>query len=91
MRALLVALAAIEQDLARAARRSQLPRNIGKSWSDEEVANLHKEFQAGESIAEIAARHGRTERGIESRLEKLGVITPEQRSTADRFPVVDGG
>jgi hypothetical protein len=87
VRALLVALAAVEQDLARESRRSQLPPNIGKSWSQEEVARLLKAFHAGEPVADIATRHGRSVRGIESRLQKLGAMTAEERTTSDRFPL----
>jgi hypothetical protein len=85
LRALLAGVAAIEQDAARASRRAQLPRNIGRAWSADEHAELIDAFQSGESAAEIAAKHGRTVRAIEARLEKLGLITAADRTTADRF------
>ncbi|MEJ0037403.1 MAG: hypothetical protein WDO68_15215 [Gammaproteobacteria bacterium] len=85
LRALLAGVAALEQDAARASRRAQLPRNIGRSWSAEENSKLVDSFQAGEKLAEIALRHGRTLRAIEARLEKLGLITSEERTTTDRF------
>ncbi len=85
LRALLAGVAALEQDAARASRRALLPRNIGRSWSEEENSKLVASFHAGEELADIAARHGRTLRAIEARLEKLGLITSEQRTTADRF------
>ncbi len=85
LRALLAGVAALEQDAARASRRAQLPRNIGRSWTAEENTKLVAAFQAGEELTQIAARHGRTLRAIEARLEKLQLITAEQRTTTDRF------
>jgi len=85
LRALLAGVAALEQDAARASRRAQLPRNIGRTWSAEEHAELIDAFHAGQSAAEIAAKHGRTVRAIEARLEKLGLITAAERTTTDRF------
>jgi hypothetical protein len=85
LRALLAGVAAMEQEVARASRRAQLPRNIGRTWSADEHADLIDAFQAGQSAAEIAAKHGRTVRAIEARLEKLGLITPSERTTMDRF------
>jgi hypothetical protein len=85
VRALLIGVATIEQAMDRASRRAQLPRNIGRTWTAEENSQLHDAFQAGVTLTDIAARHGRTKRAIEARLEKLGLITAEQRSTIDRF------
>jgi hypothetical protein len=85
LRALLAGVAALEQGAARASRRATLPRNIGRSWSAEEQSALIDAFQSGEALAEIAARHGRTLRAIEARLEKLGLISAEERTTRDRF------
>lgn len=85
LRALLAGSAALEECAARASRRSQLPRNIGRTWNADEQNSLLDAFQAGEPLADIAARHGRTLRAIEARLEKLGLITADQRTTRDRF------
>ena len=85
LRALLAGVAALEQGVARASRRAQLPKNIGRSWSAEEQSALIDAFQAGDVLSEIAARHGRTLRAIEARLEKLGLIATEERTTTDRF------
>jgi hypothetical protein len=68
IRALLVGVAAMEQDAARASRRAQLPRNIGRTWSAEENSRLVDAFQAGENLGDIATKHGRTLRAIEARL-----------------------
>jgi hypothetical protein len=84
VRALLIGSTAIGEKVARASRRAQLG-NIGKTWSSDEIKRLLDAFQSGEGLPEIAVRHGRTVRAIESRLEKLGVITADQRTTVDRF------
>lgn len=85
LRALLAGVAALEQLAARATRRAQLPQNIGRAWSEDEQGSLIDAFQSGEPLAEIATRHGRTLRAIEARLEKLGLISAEERTTRDRF------
>lgn len=85
LRALLAGVAALEQLAARASRRAQLPQNIGRAWSVEEQSNLIDAFQAGEPLEEVATRHGRTLRAIEARLEKLGLMAADQRTTRDRF------
>lgn len=85
LRALLVGADALGQQVARASRRAQLPKNIGRTWSPEEQSNLITAFQAGEPVADLAAKHGRTLRAIEARLEVLGLISTTQRTTSDRF------
>jgi catalase (peroxidase I) len=89
LRALLAGVAALDQLALRATRRAQLPQNIGRSWTAEEQDSLVEAFQAHEPLAEIASRHGRTLRAIEARLEKLGLITQEERVTRDRFNARD--
>jgi hypothetical protein len=85
MRAMLAGCSALEERTARASRRSQQPRNIGKAWTPEEQDRLVQAFKGGENLEQVAGRHGRTIRGIESRLEILGMITSEQRTTQNRF------
>jgi len=85
LRALLAGVAALEQVAARAQRRAQLPDNVGRSWTAEEERSLVTAFHAGESPADIAARHGRTLRAIEARLERLGLLSSEQRVTDNSF------
>lgn len=85
IRAMLAGCSALEERTARASRRAQLPKNAGRAWTTEEQERLVQAFHAGESWEEIAARHGRSLRGIESRLETLGLITEEQRTTEKRF------
>lgn len=81
LRALLAGLCALEQTAARAQRRAQLPDNVGQAWTTEEESRLLAAFKAGDSPVAIAHKHDRTLRAIEARLEKLGLITAEQRTT----------
>ncbi len=85
LRALLAGLSAMEQIATRAQRRAQLPDNVGRAWTPDEEATLVSAYKSGNSVADIATRHGRTLRAIEARLEKLGLITPEQRTTNPSF------
>jgi hypothetical protein len=85
LRALLAGLAALEQAAARAQRRAQLPDNVGQAWTSEEEGRLVAAFKSGDSAVAIARKHGRTLRAIEARLEKLGLITAEQRTTRGGF------
>jgi hypothetical protein len=85
LRALLAGVTALEMVAVRAQRRAQLPGNVGRAWSKEEEALLVEAFKCGESPTEIAIRHAPTLRAIEARLEKLGLITAEQRTTSTRY------
>jgi len=85
LRALLAGLSALEQTAARAQRRSQLPDNVGQAWTTEEESRLVTAFKKGDSPVAIARQHGRTLRAIEARLEKLGLMTAEERSTRGGF------
>jgi len=85
LRALLAGVSALEQMAARAQRRAQLPGNVGRAWTEEEEGMLVAAFKSGDSLADIAAKHGRTLRAIEARLERLGLLTSDQRSTHNSF------
>lgn len=85
LRALLAGLSALEQTAARAQRRAQLPDNVGRAWTTEEEGNLVSAFKRGDSPTTISRHHGRTLRAIEARLEKLGLITAEERTTRGGF------
>jgi hypothetical protein len=85
LRALLAGLSALEQTAARAQRRAQLPNNVGQAWTTDEESRLVGEFKSGESADAMARKHGRTLRAIEARLEKLGLITAEERTTRGGF------
>ena len=85
LRALLAGLSALEQTAARSQRRAQLPDNVGRAWTTEEESRLVSAFKNGDSAIAIAHQHGRTLRAIEARLEKLGLITAEERTTRGGF------
>ena len=85
VRALLAAIAALEAMTARAQRRAQLPTSVGKTWSETEEQQLKEEFAANEPVPLIASKHGRTVRAIEARLERLGLLRPDQRTTSSLF------
>jgi hypothetical protein len=85
LRALLAGVTALEQVSARAQRRAQLPDNVGRPWSADEERGLVTAFQSGDALSDIAAKHGRTLRAIEARLERLGLLTAEQRTTNNSF------
>lgn len=85
IRALLFSVSAIDSTDARARRRAALPANVGQDWTTAEEQQLRSEFTAKESLSDIAARHGRTLRAIEARLERMGLITAEERTTRGGF------
>jgi hypothetical protein len=91
LRALLAGVAALEEGAARAARKAHMPGNVGRPWSPQEQNELVSAFQSGEAVASIAQRHGRTLRAIEARLQGLGLLSPETRTTRDRFVAVQRG
>ncbi|MBK1684403.1 hypothetical protein CKO18_12600 [Rhodoferax fermentans] len=75
VRALFVAVQALDKAVKRAERDEALPGNAGRSWSDTEDSELLKAFDAGAQVKAIAAKHGRTLGAITSRLVRLGRIT----------------
>jgi hypothetical protein len=85
LRALLVAVMALEQQTVRSGRRANLPPNVGSRWSEEEEQRLIVAFRVGQSAEAIAADLGRTLRAIEARLVRLGLMSPEDRTTSDTF------
>jgi hypothetical protein len=85
IRALLCALAVLEADAARTRRRARLPRNTGRPWPQADDEQVIAAFQNGEPLQQIAADHQRSLASVESRLERLGVLAPEQRVTRDRY------
>ena len=61
--------------------------NAGKPWSAAEERELLERFDVGTLPGELAKQHGRSVAGIEARLEKLGRLRPDQRTTASRYPL----
>lgn len=54
--------------------RSKSSQNRGTPWTKDEEKRMVSAFKKGTSIDVIAKVHGRTNRAIEMRLEKLGRI-----------------
>lgn len=86
--ALLIAVTAIDKVATRAARRAHLPSAVHRKWSPEEEETLTALFKNGQALEEIARRHHRTVRAIETRLEKVGLITADQRTTRNTFAML---
>ncbi|MFI3156573.1 MAG: hypothetical protein QX199_10485 [Methylococcaceae bacterium] len=74
IRALFVAIQALEQLKKSGVRQQRLPDNAGKAWTDEENHQLISAFDSGKTIKQLAEEHQRTEGAIRSRLIKQGRI-----------------
>ena len=85
LRALLAGGDALNAKAARDAHRASLPDKVRHRWTSDEERALVTAFQSGDALTDIASKHGRTLRGIEARLERLGLLTREQRVTRDAF------
>ncbi len=75
LRALLLALSALEAATARSRRRAALPPNVGREWTEAEDAVLRAEVANREPMRSIAAQHGRSMRAIELRVRKMGLVS----------------
>jgi hypothetical protein len=84
-RAMCTAVMALDQMTARLTRRAMLPDKVGKAWTEEEEQRLKNEFNRNEPLPLIATTHGRTVRAIEARLERLGLLMADQRTTNTSF------
>lgn len=76
VRALFLALGALERAERAARRRKELPANAGKPWTEGEEGSLAVGFDAGRTVKQLALEHQRTEGAITSRLVRLGKIQP---------------
>lgn len=83
IRALAMAVSAL-QGYARRQPWNRMPSRVGLTWTESEEQHLLLAFDAGATIAALAARHERTTVAIVSRLVKLGRPVP-------RFPDDDHG
>ncbi len=85
MRALLLGASALEVVDVRTKRRALLPGNVGRAWTTTEEEQLRVEFAAKEPLQVVAGKHRRTLRAVEARLQRMGLITAEQRTTRGGF------
>ena len=84
VRALHVALSALDARIERRPRETEGPSNAGRAWIAEEDRALAEAFDTGtETLAEIAGRFGRTEDAIAARLVRIGKVP--DRQTARNF------
>jgi len=74
IRALFIATNALDSLAKREKREKALPGNAGNAWSETEDSDLLSAFDAGGSIKDISAIHGRTQGAIATRLIRLGRI-----------------
>lgn len=74
IRALFVAIQALERVKKYGDRQQQLPMNAGNAWSNDEDHRLVSAFDSGKTIKQLAEEHHRTEGSIRSRLIKHGKI-----------------
>jgi hypothetical protein len=75
--ALEVALERLTWSVNQKTREQSVP-NQGKPWSPDEDDQLLQEFDQSLSEREMAQAHGRSQWGINRRLERLGKIPPSQ-------------
>jgi hypothetical protein len=75
IRALALAVNAMERVHKIESRKGTLPDNAGKAWTTEEDNQLIEAFEQGASISELAIRHSRTRGAISARLIRLGKLS----------------
>ncbi len=74
VRALYLAVQALEVQALRRTRQRRLPENAGKPWSVEEDRRMERAFDGGDSVSRLAETHRRTPAAIQARLVKLGKL-----------------
>ena len=75
VRALYLAIMALEKLIDSHADMKNGPTNAGKSWDCMEDDQLIASFESGMSIKELAQKHQRTTGAFQSRLIRLGKFT----------------
>jgi len=90
IRALHVALDALDHQIKMRERGAAAPSNAGKSWSPDEDTALAEAFDAGERLADIASRFGRTEESIAARLVRIGKVPDRQTARGGHRRVTPG-
>ena len=83
IRALFLAVDALDVGIKRDQQKRTLPNKAGLSWSVEEDESLLHMFDSGASIKEIVAKHERTKGAINSRLLRLGRPSTQSNNGVD--------
>jgi hypothetical protein len=91
VRALHVALAAIDRQVRQCERISSLPDNAGKPWCGEDDAELVQSFDSGRPVADLAAAFRRTRGSIASRLVRLRKVPDRQSAFVANLPPISNG
>ena len=81
IRALNSAVEALVSEEEKIRRQRDLPKRVGKPWSENEDKALIKAFDMGVSLKELVAKHQRTRGAIRTRLIRLGKIAADDRSS----------
>jgi len=76
IRALFVAVNALEKVIDKNNKKKTLPERAGKAWDKTESDLLVQRFDEGATVGELAKDHKRTRGAIQSQLVKLGKIEP---------------
>jgi len=80
IRALNTAVGALSSAEKKDRHQRDLPKRVGKPWSENEDKTLIKAFEQGISLNDLVLKHQRTRGAIRTRLVRLGKITPDDRS-----------
>ncbi len=81
IRALNTAVEALASEEKKIRRQRDLPKRVGKPWSENEDKALIKAFDSGISLNDLVVKHQRTRGAIRTRLVRLGKIDLDDRST----------
>jgi hypothetical protein len=79
VRALFLAVRALERMERLEKRAGTLPDQAGRPWDEAEEQRLCEGFAAGKTITELAKAHERTRGAIQARLERLGNLPRQPR------------
>ncbi len=82
IRALFVAVKALDMAARRDERDKALPSNAGRSWAEADDRELLSLFDAGTPLKEIARKQGRTAGAITARLVRHGRLQDRAQSPA---------
>lgn len=72
IRALFIAVSALDNLSKKEKQRAKFPDNAWKPWSEDEEYELLLEFDGGTLIKDLVLKHGRSRGAIKSRLARLG-------------------
>lgn len=81
IRALNTAIEVLVSEEKRIQRQRDLPKRVGKPWSEQEDQALIKAFDSGISLSDLVDKHQRTRGAIRTRLVRLGKIDLDDRSS----------